>query len=134
MPDVDLGRIENEFAGAASQAGNAARDAFAAAFETDTFAAPDFGLSAFAEDARAAADSARETATALGELAGAPLASIAALREAMAGANTEIDNAAGANSNNACTRVGPYAACWALSSAIRSSTSGSIASPVRISW
>lgn len=96
VPDVDLGRIENEFAGAASQAGNAARDAFAAAFETDTFAAPDFGLSAFAEDARAAADSARETATALGELAGAPLASIAALREAMAGANTEIDNAAGA--------------------------------------
>lgn len=96
VPDVDLGRIENEFAGAASQAGNAARDAFAAAFETDTFATPDFGLSAFAEDARAAADSARETATALGELAGAPLASIAALQEAMAGANTEIDNAAGA--------------------------------------
>ena len=96
VPDVDLGRIENEFAGAASRAGNAARDAFAAAFETDTFATPDFGLSAFAEDARAAADSARETATALEELAGAPLASIAALREAMAGANTEIDNAAGA--------------------------------------
>ncbi len=96
VPDVDLGRIENEFAGAASLAGNAARDAFAAAFETDTFAAPDFGLSAFAGDARAAADSARETAAALGELAGAPLASIAALREAMAGANTEIDNAAGA--------------------------------------
>ena len=96
VPDVDLGRIENEFAGAASRAGNAARDAFAAAFETDTFAAPDFGLSTFAGDARAAADSARETAAALGELAGAPLASIAALREAMAGANTEIDNAAGA--------------------------------------
>ena len=94
VPDVDLGRIENEFAGAASRAGNAARDAFAAAFETDTFAAPDFGLSAFAGDARAAADSARETAAALGDLAGAPLASIAALREAMAGTNTEIDNAA----------------------------------------
>jgi hypothetical protein len=96
VPDVDLGRIENQFAGAARQAGNAARDAFAAAFETNTFATPDFGLSAFAEDARAAADNARETATALGELAGAPLASIAALREAMAGANTEIDKAAGA--------------------------------------
>ncbi|MCW5750238.1 MAG: phage tail tape measure protein [Alphaproteobacteria bacterium] len=96
VPDVDLGRIENEFAGAASRAGNAARDAFAAAFETDTFATPDFGLSAFAEDVRAAADNARETATALGELAGAPLASLAALREAMAAANTEIDNAAGA--------------------------------------
>lgn len=96
VPDVDLGRIENEFAGAASRAGNAARDAFAAAFETDTFATPDFGLTAFAENARAAADSAQATATALGELAGAPLASIAALREAMAGANTEIDDAAGA--------------------------------------
>lgn len=94
VPDVDLGRIENEFAGAASRAGNAARDAFAAAFETDTFATPDFGFSAFAEDARAAGTRARETAAALGELAGAPLASIAALREAMAGANTEIDNAA----------------------------------------
>ncbi|CUA90394.1 tape measure domain [Chelatococcus sambhunathii] len=94
VPDVDLGRIENEFVGAASRAGNAARDAFAAAFETDTFATPDFGLTAFAENARAAADRARATATALGELAGAPLASIAALREAMAGANTEIDDAA----------------------------------------
>lgn len=108
VPDVDLGRIENEFAGAASRAGNAARDAFAAAFETDTFATPDFGLSAFAEDARAAADNARETATALGELAGAPLASIAALREAMAGANTEIDNAAGATErlDEAFTAIG----------------------------
>lgn len=96
VPDVDLGRIENEFADAASRAGNAARDGLKAAFETDTFATPDFGLSAFAEDARAAADSAQQTATALGELAGAPLASIAALREAMAGANSEIDNAAGA--------------------------------------
>ena len=96
VPEIDLGRIENEVAGAADRAGTAASEAFAAAFETNAFNAPDVGLSAFAEDARVAADRARETAAALGELAGAPLASVAALREAMAGANTEIDNAAAA--------------------------------------
>jgi hypothetical protein len=96
VPDIDLGRIENQFAGAAEGAGAAARDAFAAAFETDAFRVPDLGFSAFAEDARRAATSARETANALGELAGAPLESVAALREAMAGANTQIDEAAAA--------------------------------------
>ena len=96
VPEIDLGRIENEVAGAADRAGTAASEAFAAAFETNAFNAPDLGLSTVAEDARAAADRARETAAALGELAGAPLASVAALREAMAGANTEIDNAAAA--------------------------------------
>ncbi|WP_186395565.1 phage tail tape measure C-terminal domain-containing protein [Stappia sp. TSB10GB4] len=96
VPDIDLGRIENQFAGAAEGAGAAARDAFAAAFETDAFRVPDLGFSAFAEDARRAATSARETASALGELAGAPLESVAALREAMAGANSEIDEAAAA--------------------------------------
>ena len=96
VPEIDLARIENEVAGAADRAGTAASEAFAAAFETNAFNAPDIGLSGFAEDARAAADGARDTAAALGELAGAPLASVAALREAMAGANTEIDNAAAA--------------------------------------
>ena len=96
VPNVDLGRIENEFAGAAERAGTAASAAFAAAFETDAFRVPDRGFSAFAEDARRAATSARETANALGELAGAPLASVAALREAMAAANTELDEAAAA--------------------------------------
>lgn len=96
VPNVDLGRIENEFAGAAERAGTAASAAFAAAFETDAFRVPELGFSAFAEDARRAATSARETANALGELAGAPLASVAALREAMAAANTELDEAAAA--------------------------------------
>ena len=96
VPNVDLGRIENEFTGAAERAGTAASAAFAAAFETDAFRVPDLGFSAFAEDARRAATSARETANALGELAGAPLASVAALREAMAGANSELDEAAAA--------------------------------------
>jgi hypothetical protein len=94
VPDINLGRIENQFAGAAERAGEAARDAFAAAFETDAFRVPDLGLTEFADDARRAADSARATADAMSELAGAPLASVAALREAMTGATDEIDNAA----------------------------------------
>jgi hypothetical protein len=94
VPEIDLGRFENQLAGAADRAGTAASEAFAAAFETNAFNPPDVGLSGFAEDARAAADGARGTAAALGELAGAPLASVAALREAMADTHTEIDNAA----------------------------------------
>jgi hypothetical protein len=96
VPRIDLARIESDFTGAAERAGSAARNTFAAAFEADAFATPDLGLAAFADDAREAADGARDTAAALAELAGAPLASVAALREAMAGANTEIDNAAAA--------------------------------------
>ncbi|TGY90652.1 phage tail tape measure protein [Marinicauda algicola] len=94
VPDINLGRIENQFAGAAERAGEAARDAFAAAFETEAFRVPDLGLTEFADDARRAAENARATADALSELAGAPLASVAALREAMTGATDEIDNAA----------------------------------------
>jgi hypothetical protein len=94
VPQIDLAQIQSDFTGAADRAGSAARDAFAAAFETNAFATPDFGLSTVAVDARAASDGARDTAAALGELAGAPLASVAALREAMAGTHMEIDNAA----------------------------------------
>ena len=94
MPEIDLGRIDNAFAGAASQAGKAAQDAFAAAFKTDTFKVPDLGLSGFAKNARAQAGRARETASALSDRAAAPLASISTLTQTMAGANKEIDNAA----------------------------------------
>ncbi len=45
VPEIDLGRIENEVAGAADRAGTAASEAFAAAFETNAFNAPDLGLS-----------------------------------------------------------------------------------------
>jgi hypothetical protein len=94
VPNINLGRIENQFAGAAERAGAAARDAFAAAFETNAFRVPDLGLPEFADEARRAADNAHATADAMSELAGAPLASVAALREAMTGATAEIDNAA----------------------------------------
>ena len=94
VPEIDLGRVENQLAGAADRAGASAREAFAAAFATDAFAAPDLGFAAFADEARGAAENARAAAEAISALAGAPLASVAALREAMAGASTEIDNAA----------------------------------------
>ena len=96
VPVIDLGRIENEVAGAADRVGASASEAFAVACETNAFDAPDLGLSTVAEAARAAADRARDTAAALAELAGAPLVSVVALREAMASTHTEIDNAAAA--------------------------------------
>lgn len=96
VPNIDLGRIENQFAGAAERAGTAARDAFTAAFETEAFDVPDLGFRDFADDAHRAAQGARETASALSELGLAPLASVAALREAMSGASTGIEDAAAA--------------------------------------
>jgi hypothetical protein len=94
VPEIDLGRVENQLAGAADRAGASAREAFAAAFATDAFRAPDLSFRAFADQARRAAENARTTAETTSALAGAPLASVAALRAAMAGASTEIDNAA----------------------------------------
>lgn len=96
IPELDLARIDNQFAGAAERAGTAAREAFAGAFDTDAFEVPDMGLDRFSETARALAARTREAADAFGDLARAPLASVAALREAMAGVSPEIDNAAGA--------------------------------------
>lgn len=94
VPAIDLGRVENQLAGAADRAGASAREAFAAAFATDAVATPDLRFAAFADEARLAAESAWAAADATSALAGAPLASVAALREAMAGATGEIDNAA----------------------------------------
>jgi hypothetical protein len=96
IPELDLARIENQFAGAAERAGTAAREAFAGAFDTDAFEVPDMGLDRFSETARALAARTRETADAFGDLARAPLASVAALREAMASVAPEIDEAADA--------------------------------------
>ncbi len=50
VPEIDLARIENEVAGAAGRAGTAASEAFAAAFETNAFNAPDIGLSALCRE------------------------------------------------------------------------------------
>lgn len=61
VPDVSLGRITNEFAGAATQAAADAQVAFDQAFETNPLTVPDLGLTQMAESARA-------TAAALGEV------------------------------------------------------------------
>jgi hypothetical protein len=48
VPEMDLVRVENQLAGAADRAGASAREAFAAAFATDAFTAPNLGFAAFA--------------------------------------------------------------------------------------
>jgi hypothetical protein len=91
---LEIGRLDNPFAGAAAAAGTAAREAFATAFNAEPIAAPDIGLGAYAEGARAAADEVSSISRALLGLAGAPLQSVAALREAVVGAGDGIGDAA----------------------------------------
>lgn len=55
VPQVKLGRITNEFEGAATAAAGDAQAAFDAAFKDNPFQAPDLGLTQMATDARAAA-------------------------------------------------------------------------------
>lgn len=86
---VQLGRLVNEFEGAASRAGNAAREAFAAAFDVNAIEVPDFGL----EDiARASRQTAQEFRAAYQDIfAGLtlPLESWEALRQAMVSAGED---------------------------------------------
>ncbi|WP_088648227.1 hypothetical protein [Marinibacterium profundimaris] len=92
-----LDNIANPFAGAAEDAGKAAREAFARGFNTDTFDAPDTsGLDASAAAARQAAADADLATGALRRLATSPLAGLSALRKVMAGAADETDGAAAA--------------------------------------
>jgi hypothetical protein len=58
VPEIALGRVENQRTGAAWRAGAAASNAFAAAFATDAFQAPDLGLATSAYEACRAADNA----------------------------------------------------------------------------
>jgi hypothetical protein len=83
--DISLGDIENPFAGASADAGSAAADAFRRAFEDNPLTAPDLGLDGIAADALATANTYRQAATDLAAGATAPLASWAALRDAVAG-------------------------------------------------
>ncbi|MFN3615311.1 MAG: phage tail tape measure protein, partial [Rubrimonas sp.] len=81
---LELGRIDNPFAGAASDAGAEARAAFEAAFAAEPLAMPDLGLGAYAEEARAQAEALRATMAGVANAATAPLESVAALRDAVA--------------------------------------------------
>ena len=83
--EISLGDIENPFAGASADAGSAAADAFRRAFEDNPLTAPDLGLDGIAAEALATANTYRQAATDLAAGATAPLASWAALRDAVAG-------------------------------------------------
>lgn len=92
VPEIDLPRIENRFAGAAARAGSAARRAFAEAFADDPFAMPE-GMGRMAGEAREQSDAAFARADALRAQALAPLAALEALGEAMQQADRRIGEA-----------------------------------------
>lgn len=94
---IDLGGIENPFAGAARDAGAAAKEAFMQGFNQDTFTAPDTSaITGMADAARDSAETARLAARTLGTLATDPLKSWGALREVMGETATATDDAAAA--------------------------------------
>lgn len=91
--NLELGRIDNPFAGSAAEAGAEARAAFQAAFNADPITMPDLGLNAYAEEARGQAEALRATMAGVAEAATAPLESIAALREAVTGSGLDAEAA-----------------------------------------
>ncbi|MDR5654230.1 tape measure protein [Xinfangfangia sp. LG-4] len=90
---LELGRIDNPFAGSAANAGAEARAAFDAAFSSDPIAVPDLGLTAAAEAGRAEAASLRDMMGEVATAATAPLHSLAALQAAVAGSGAEAEAA-----------------------------------------
>jgi hypothetical protein len=93
LGDLDLGEIENRFAGAATRAGTAASDAFNRAFEDNPLTVPDVGLNDIASEALESATTYRTAANDLAAGARAPLASWQALQNAVAGAGTDGETA-----------------------------------------
>ncbi|WP_323033205.1 phage tail tape measure protein [Paracoccus sp. (in: a-proteobacteria)] len=89
--NLELGRIDNPFAGSAADAGAEARAAFQAAFNSEPIAMPDLGLGAYAEEARGQAEALRATMAGVVEAATAPLDSVAALREAVAASGVDAE-------------------------------------------
>ena len=97
IPEIDIDRIENGLADKAARAGKVANKAFVSAFEESPLEVPDLGFDEFAAAARRAADGVRLTVDELARLAGAPLESWAALRDAMRGTAEEANKTAEAN-------------------------------------
>jgi hypothetical protein len=89
--DLELGRIDNPFAGSATEAGAEARAAFEAAFSSDPIAPPDLGLAESAASARSEAEALRATLAGVVDAATAPLDSVAALREAVTANIAEVE-------------------------------------------
>jgi hypothetical protein len=98
---IELGGIENPFAGAAANAGTEARAAFEAAFSQTPIAPPDLGLTASAAAARAEVEALRGAMAGVAEAATAPLQSVAALRMAVAAGSTEAVTGLGATQASA---------------------------------
>jgi hypothetical protein len=92
---IELGGIENPFAGAAANAGVEARAAFEAAFTQTPIAAPDLGLTKVAAAARAEVEALRGTMAGVAAAATAPLQSVVALRTAVAAGSTEATSGLG---------------------------------------
>jgi lambda family phage tail tape measure protein len=89
LDPVALGRIENQFAGAAARAGEAAKEAFRAAFDDNAISVPDLGLEDFARAARQTAEEFRESYQSTFARLTLPLESWEALRQAMVAAGEE---------------------------------------------
>ena len=93
LDDVSLGGLDNQFAGAARDAGGRAAEAFTQAFERE-YRIPDLGLGAYAEDARATQTALRGVADELRAAATGPLESVEAIREVLARTSEAADGAA----------------------------------------
>jgi tape measure domain-containing protein len=91
--NLELGRIDNPFAGSATEAGAEARAAFQAAFNAEPITMPDLGLAGYAEEARGQAEALRAAMAGVAEAATAPLESIAALREAVTRSGVDAEAA-----------------------------------------
>ncbi len=89
LGDLDLGEIENQFAGAAGRAGTVAKEAFDRAFADNPLSVPDLGLTGIASEAASAASAHRASAANLAAGATAPLASWQALKDAVRGSGEE---------------------------------------------
>ncbi|MCW3782127.1 phage tail tape measure C-terminal domain-containing protein [Defluviimonas salinarum] len=106
LDPVDLGRIDNPFESAASAAGSAAAEAFAAALDR-TYIAPPALFGDMDEEARARAEGYREAAGMLAEAATRPLASWQTLTAAISagGAGAEEALAATGTAANEVTEA-----------------------------
>jgi hypothetical protein len=93
---IELGGIENPFAGAAAKSGVEARAAFESAFTQTPIATPDLGLTAGAAAARGEAAGLRDMMGEVATAATAPLQSVAALRMAVTAGSAEAMTGLGA--------------------------------------
>ncbi len=99
IADLDIGEIKNQYAGAASAAGTAAKDAFDRAFADNALAVPDV-QGAIGRDARDRQAAFTEAAGMLADAASRPLTAWQALKAAILGTGREgaeaLGDAAGA--------------------------------------